>query len=92
MAQPALSPVHAPEPAAPALRPAEPFDPSGTGPVAELQQMLAARIADWPSVGDPFLEGPGQRLDALVSTLSRAAGYVCFAAALTGIGILVVLA
>lgn len=91
MAQPARSPLPAPEPA---YRAAETFDSSGRGdssgkgPVAELQQMLAARIADWPRVGDPFQEGPRQQLDEIVSAVSRAAGYACFAGAVAGIGIL----
>ncbi|WP_213980508.1 hypothetical protein [Sphingomonas sp. dw_22] len=89
MAQPAVSSFHAPHPSQPAAREEEIFGASGQGPVAELQQMLAARIADWPSVGDPFLEGPTQRIDEFVSAMSRVAGYVCFGGAMIGAGILV---
>jgi hypothetical protein len=64
----------------------------GEGPVAALQQMLVTRIADWPGVGDPFVAGPRQIIEEVVSTISRAAGYLCFFGALAGIGAFFLLA
>lgn len=93
MAQHAVSPFHE---AKPAERPAphlEALGELGEGPVATLQQMLMTRIADWPSVSDPFVvEGPRQVIEEIVSAVSRAAGYICFAGALIGVGALVFIA
>lgn len=88
MAQPARSPFHETGPAERlAPRREEALGELGEGPVAALQQMLVTRIADWPTVGDPFaVEGPRQIIEEIVSTVSRAAGYVCFAAVVIGIG------
>jgi hypothetical protein len=88
MAQPAVSPFHESKSAErPAARQPEALGELGEGPVAALQQMLVTRIADWPSVADPFaVEGPRQILEEIVSSVSRAAGYVCLAGALIGIG------
>jgi hypothetical protein len=94
MAQPAVSPFNEPNPAErPAARQPETLGELGEGPVAALQQMLMTRIADWPSVADPFVaEGPRQILEEIVSTVSRAAGYICMAGALIGIGAFIYLA
>lgn len=88
MAQPAVSPFQETNPAErPVPRQEEMLGELGNGPVAALQQMLVTRIADWPTVGDPFsVEGPRQIIEEVVSTVSRAAGYICFAAAVIGIG------
>jgi hypothetical protein len=89
MAKPALSPFREPEPAEKAkYREEETFGELGEGPVAALQQMLMTRVADWPSVRDPFVEGPKQKIEEFVSTVSRVTGYVCYASALIGIGAL----
>ena len=94
MAQPAFSPFQEASPAArPVVREEGNLGEIGEGPVATLQQMLVSRIADWPSVADPFaVEGPRQIIEEIVSTASRAAGYVCLAGALIGIGTLLVVA
>lgn len=94
MAQPAVSPFQEPMPAEqPAALPQESLGQLGEGPVAALQQMLVTRIADWPSVGDPFVvQGPRQLIEEIVSTASRAAGYICFFGALVGVGAFVFLA
>jgi len=88
MAQPAVSPIHDPIPAErPSPWQSEPLGELGEGPVAALQQMLVTRIADWPTAADPFAaEGPRQILEEIVSTVSRAAGYICLVGALAGIG------
>jgi nitroreductase len=94
MAQPAYSPLPDPTPAKRSeARPDETLTELGEGPVAALQQMLVTRIADWPSVADPFaVEGPRQIIEEIVSTVSRAAGYICLAAALVGVGTLIYIA
>lgn len=94
MAQPAVSPFQEANPAErPVARQEASLGELGEGPVAALQQMLVTRIADWPSVGDPFVvEGPRQIIEEIVSTVSRAAGYICLAGALTGVGALIFLA
>jgi hypothetical protein len=94
MAQPAVSPFQEAKPAErPAARPEPALGELGEGPVAALQQMLVTRIADWPSVADPFVvEGPRQIIEEIVSAVSRAAGYICFAGALIGIGVFVFIA
>lgn len=90
MAQPAFSPFQEmPAPQRPVARAQENLVEIGEGPVAALQQMLVSRIADWPSVADPFaVERPRQIIEEVVSTASRAAGYVCMVGALIGIGTL----
>lgn len=94
MAQPAFSPFHETPPAEhPNLRGQENLGEIGEGPVAALQQMLVTRIADWPGVADSFaIEGPRQIIEEIVSTVSRAAGYVCITGALIGIGTMLFLA
>ena len=93
MAQPAVSPFQDATSAEPVARPQEAFGELGEGPVAALQQMLMTRIADWPGVADPFVvEGPRQIIEEIVSTVSRAAGYICFAGALVGIGTFIFIA
>ncbi|MET0308821.1 MAG: hypothetical protein ABW023_08960 [Sphingomonas sp.] len=91
MAQPAFSPLHQPQPTGRTEpRPDEALGELGDGPVAALQQMLVTRIADWPTAADPFaVEGPRQIIEEIVSTVSRAAGYVCMAGALIGVGALI---
>ncbi len=93
MAMPAPSRLQEQEPAEqPKYYVEEAFGALGGGPVGALQQVLLERVADWPSVGDPFVEGPKQRIEEIVSTVSRAAGYVCFASALIGVGALISIA